>query len=75
MANTIRRVYENGILEAVCEKCGHIFNPADEDDLIHIDCTFGVERNYFSTGDIQTLYLLVNGTALLIYPRYRYVAI
>lgn len=25
------------ILEAACTKCGVIFNPADEDDLIHTD--------------------------------------
>jgi len=32
-----------GILEAHCLKCGEVFNPADEDDTIHIAREDGTE--------------------------------
>lgn len=28
-------------LEAVCVRCGNTFNPADEDDLVHVEQVTG----------------------------------
>jgi hypothetical protein len=75
----IRRL-ENGTWEAHCPLCFQTYNPAEPEDthddcpawrLINGNWTperppapSGVERNYFTTGDIRNLYLLVNHRAL-----------
>jgi hypothetical protein len=32
-----------GIIEAICGKCGEVFNPLDDDDIIHIVTEMGDE--------------------------------